>query len=266
MRDMPRTFAFVLSLSLAALSLGACDAPAGQANDSSSKKAPAQGVGIGQAASSVSGSVSSRSNAPWAIDFAIPDTEFCRPVRDWEPRDMDLERQVLVLSNELRAQGLECGDEGNFPPVPPLKFNSALICAARRHSQYMFENEVFDHLGPEGQTPGDRIALTGYPVTAWGENIAFGFPTAEAVVEAWRTSDSHCANLMRPHYTQMGVGLVVGPSSTFHWTQVMATGEDLPPNLDGPAAPVPVLGGMGAFLLCLGLGRAVYGARRSRGN
>lgn len=203
-------------------------------------------------------------NAFRAVDFAMPNTAYCQPFRDWDPEVIAWEREVLERSNELRATGLDCGELGSFAPAPPLVLNSALTCAARAHSRYMSESGIFDHLGPEGETPGDRINQTGYPVSSWGENIAFGFPTPESVVAGWRTSDSHCANLMRPHYTQMGVGFVVGDPAKYHWTQVLATGEDLPPNFEGPPLTAPVLGGMGAFLLCLGLGRAAYGARRSR--
>lgn len=255
MRRLHCTHAFALLVTLSALGAGACDV--------SSNAAEPAPVGVGRALSSSPDEKLPDHPEFRVVDLAMPDTEYCQPLRDWDAQDIEWEREVLSRINALREQGLECGEAGSFEAAAPLKLNSALTCAARGHSRYMFENEVFDHLGPDGQSPGDRIALTGYPVTAWGENIAFGFATPEAVVEGWRNSDGHCANLMRPYYTQMGVGLVRGGSLSFHWTQVLATGEDLPPELENPAAPAPALGGMGAFLLCLGLGRAVFGARRS---
>lgn len=200
-----------------------------------------------------------------AIDFATPDTPYCAPFRDWDPGLIAFETEVVALSNALRAQGLDCGSRGSFAPAPPLKLNSALTCAARAHSTYMRDKQVFDHVGPDGQSPGDRIALTRYPVTSWGENIAYGYPTPQAVVAGWKDSEGHCANIMRPHFTQMGVGAVRGGGRGLHWTQVMATGEDLEPRFEDPGTdpkPAPLFGSGAALLLALGLGRALYGARR----
>lgn len=197
------------------------------------------------------------------VDYGMNDNAYCLPVRDWDEELMAFERRVLELSNEARAQGLDCGSRGTFPAAQPLKLNSQLTCAARAHSVYMAQNDVFDHIGPDGQNPGDRIALTEYPVTAWGENIAYGFPTPESVVEGWKNSEGHCANLMRSYYTQMGVGVFSGGNRGIHWTQVMGTGEDQPFRGDPPELPAPVFGAMGALLLGLGLGRAVRGASRN---
>lgn len=203
-----------------------------------------------------------------AVDFSTPDTAYCSPFRDWDPELIAFETEVLELSNAVRAQGQDCGSQGSFGPAPALKLNSALNCAARAHSTYMRDNQVFDHVGPDGQSPGDRIALTGYRVRRWGENIAYGYPTPEAVVEGWKNSEGHCANLMRASYTQMGVGAVRGGDRRIHWTQVLAVGEDLEPRFEDPAGPgtdptpAPLFGSGAAFLLALGLGRALYGARR----
>lgn len=203
-----------------------------------------------------------------AVDFSTPDTAYCSPFRDWDPELIAFESEVLALSNALRAQGLDCGSQGSFPPVPPLKLNSALNCAARAHSTYMRDNLILDHVGPEGQSPGDRIALTGYRTRGWGENIAYGYATPQEVVEGWKTSEGHCVNLMRPRYNQMGVGVVLGSVRQIHWTQVMAVGDDLEPQFKQPSGPgtdptpAPLFGPGAVFLLALGLGRALYGARR----
>lgn len=241
-----------LLLGLSALFLSACDPDSTPAHV------------LGAASSSSEPSLQAGGEQFRVVDYAIPETPYCQPLRDWDPALIALEQEVLELSNAARAQGLDCGERGNFPPAPPLKLNSALSCAARAHSKYLRDAERFEHLGPDGQTPGERIALTEYPVTAWGENIAYGYPTAQAVVEGWKNSDVHCANLMRSYYTQMGVGVIRGGERQIHWTQVMAIGDDLAPNFEAPASSAPVFGGFGALLLGLGLGCAVFGARRNR--
>ena len=39
-----------------------------------------------------------------------------------------------------------------------------------------------------------------------GENIAFGYPTATAVVQGWMGSPGHRANILRPAYRYTGLG------------------------------------------------------------
>jgi uncharacterized protein YkwD len=55
----------------------------------------------------------------------------------------------------------------------------------------------------------------------WGENIAAGQSTPQAVVNAWMSSAGHCANIMKASYTAIGVGYAFGASSTYghYWTQ-----------------------------------------------
>lgn len=92
---------------------------------------------------------------------------------------------------------------------------AALRCAARNHSMDMGERDYFDHETPEGLGPGDRLDMAEYEGTAWGENIAWGYGTPEAVVAGWMSSDGHCSNIMAPHFTQIGVGYYQGS----YWTQ-----------------------------------------------
>ena len=91
-------------------------------------------------------------------------------------------------------------------------------CAARRHSQDMGERQYFDHINPDGEDPGDRLSSAGYVASTWGENIAFGYPDAESVVAGWMQSDGHCANILRPNFTEIGIGYAQGDL----WTQVFA--------------------------------------------
>ena len=71
----------------------------------------------------------------------------------------------------------------------------------------MGTRDYFDHYTPEGLGPGDRIDQAGYEGSAWGENIAWGYPTPEAVVAGWMNSPGHRANILRDEYTHLGVGI-----------------------------------------------------------
>lgn len=50
-----------------------------------------------------------------------------------------------------------------------------------------------------------------------GENIAMGYPTPQAVVNAWMNSSGHRANILNATYTQIVVGYV---QSGNYWTQM----------------------------------------------
>jgi len=68
----------------------------------------------------------------------------------------------------------------------------------------MNKNNYFSHTGLDGSTPGDRIRNAGYSWTAYGENIAKGYTTEQAVMDAWIKSEEHCINIMNPVFTELG--------------------------------------------------------------
>ena len=81
---------------------------------------------------------------------------------------------------------------------------------------------MLSHAGQDGSAPGDRAERAGYEWRTVGENIAAGQQTAEQVVAEWLESPRHCANLMDPDFTEMGVGYAFGPKSPkgVYWAQV----------------------------------------------
>ncbi len=126
------------------------------------------------------------------------------------------ELEALVrLVNARRAEGADCGSEGTFPPAPPLAEDAILSRVAQDHSADMVEHGYFSHTGRDGSQPWDRMTAAGYSWRAAGENIAAGSSTAEGAMNQWMNSDGHCANIMNPDFTEIGVG-VQGVT----WTQV----------------------------------------------
>lgn len=117
-----------------------------------------------------------------------------------------LERQVAALVNQERAAyGL-----------PALTLSMQLCDGARLKSQDMQKNRYFDHNSPTYGTPFEMMRSLGITYAAAGENIAMGFSTAEAVVNAWMNSPGHRANILSENYTHIGVGYV---ASGGYWTQ-----------------------------------------------
>jgi len=91
-----------------------------------------------------------------------------------------------------------------------LNTNSKLSSAALAKANNMFEEQYWDHFGPNGETPWQFIRGAGYYYVYAGENLAKGFTTAEGVHEAWMASTSHRANIMSGKYKDIGVAVVEG--------------------------------------------------------
>lgn len=129
-----------------------------------------------------------------------------------EEIDVDLNR-LLILVNEVRATGTTCGDT-YYAPVESLVWSNKLEEAATLHSTDMYENDFFSHTSSDGTTLSSRLQDVNYNYASAGENIAFGYTTEESVINGWLNSQGHCANIMNPNFTEMGVGRVGN-----YWTQ-----------------------------------------------
>jgi uncharacterized protein YkwD len=139
----------------------------------------------------------------------------------WDPDHAAFEQRVLELTNERRAEGGCCGDEGCFPATDPLKLDERLRRSARFHARAMAEQDFFDHDDLAGRTPFDRIRAAGYRGCAMGENIAAGYQTPQEVVDNWMDSAGHCANILTNSFGYLGVGYAVSDESIFgyFWVQ-----------------------------------------------
>jgi uncharacterized protein YkwD len=130
---------------------------------------------------------------------------------------------LLQLVNEARATERICGDT-KFAATTPLSINDKLTLAAQHHSEDMESASKLDHVTPvganhyvAGTTFDKRIQQEGYTFKTAGENIAWNYPTAKAVLAAWLASPGHCKNIMKPAFTEIGLG-----KAGAYWTQDFA--------------------------------------------
>jgi uncharacterized protein YkwD len=132
----------------------------------------------------------------------------------------DFQASALARINQYRAAGASCRTAGQFGPAPPVVWNSLLMQAATGHSQDMAAADYFSHTSQDGRSLADRINATGYRWSAIGENIAAGYATVDAVIDAWMSSDGHCATLMKPEFEDVGLACVASSTSTYrnYWT------------------------------------------------
>ncbi|MEV5174139.1 CAP domain-containing protein [Streptomyces flaveolus] len=102
----------------------------------------------------------------------------------------------------------------------PLTLNSTLTKAAQAHSDDMAAHQNMSHTGSDGSSPGDRITRAGYTWSSYGENVAYGYSTADQVMAGWMSSPGHRANILNCGFKEIGVGLAQ-PGS--YWTQDFGT-------------------------------------------
>lgn len=116
------------------------------------------------------------------------------------------EQEVVTLVNAERAKyGLSA-----------LTLDAALCGYARVKSQDMHDQGYFSHTSPSYGSPFDMMRNFGVSYQYAGENIAMGYSSPAAVVNAWMNSEGHRANILSANYTSIGVGYVADGG---YWTQ-----------------------------------------------
>ncbi|MGN1481606.1 CAP domain-containing protein, partial [Porcipelethomonas sp.] len=124
--------------------------------------------------------------------------------------------RVVELVNEERAK------EG----IAPVTLNETLTDAAMLRAEEITEN--FEHTRPDGTSC--FTVLDDYNIGYWGcaENIAAGNSTADATMNQWINSSGHYANLMDSSYSEIGVGVVYDPDTTYgyYWVQLFIDPTD----------------------------------------
>lgn len=160
----------------------------------------------------------SNSGQDWRIVLARP--LVTSGLGDWQTEG----RKLLDLINTARAEPRQCGTQA-FTATAPLSWNDTLAGAANSHTRNMANGNFFDHLDPDGRTPGDRAELAGYIAKNIGENIAAGLDTPRKVVDGWLASPGHCANLMNPQFRELGAAYAMDPKSDagIYWTGLFGT-------------------------------------------
>lgn len=124
---------------------------------------------------------------------------------------------VLVISTTAAAAGLTRAESRLLRDLnrvraahglAPLRYDPRLQRAARAHSHDMLMTQMFQH-----GAFGARMMEFDVRGTLTGENLAWGngtCGTATAIVRAWLASPEHRANLLRPAFTRIGIGDLVG--------------------------------------------------------
>jgi len=119
-------------------------------------------------------------------------------VENTRPRP-ELEAEMLRLVNQERvANGLA-----------PLEADPEMTEVARRHSADMFARGYFAHNTPENKSPFDRMRESEVRFRTAGENLAFA-PTVPMAHTGLMNSPGHRANILKPQFGRIGIGILDG--------------------------------------------------------
>ncbi|MGN1097517.1 MAG: CAP domain-containing protein [Clostridia bacterium] len=119
----------------------------------------------------------------------------------------ETEKEVLTLINKERT------DRG----LNELTLDIRLTKAARYKSRDMADTGGFSHRGSYG-TLADLLDKFKVDYNCAGENIAYGYENAAAVVEEWMNSRGHRANILCEDFQKLGVGFIEASDGTVYWT------------------------------------------------
>lgn len=110
-------------------------------------------------------------------------------------------------------------DLSNIPRLakgcPALKTSARLTKAAQNHAADMSAKNYFSHTSRDGRTWVQRIRAAGWTKPG-GENIAYGFKAAAAVLTGWMDSPGHRRNILDCKFRYIGVGYALKGN---YWVQ-----------------------------------------------
>ena len=116
------------------------------------------------------------------------------------------ELQVLDLVNNYRAT----------QNLPELEFLDESSVLAESHNEHMILNDevCHDDFGARYQTLVHDVHAK-----AVSENVAYGYSSAEAVVNAWIKSEGHRENMLGDH-THFGIAISAGSDGKYYFTNI----------------------------------------------
>jgi uncharacterized protein YkwD len=134
------------------------------------------------------------------------------PTAAESPAIAKMETEVREQINQIRQEkGLQ-----------PLKHNQRLAEVARKYSQQMASKNFFSHTSPAGDDVAQRVRAANIYYWVVGENLFKSvnvFDPVPAGVKGWMESPGHRENILRPEYTETGVG-IWRTGNTYYFTQL----------------------------------------------
>ena len=101
--------------------------------------------------------------------------------------------------------------------LAPVTWNDKVTAAAMAHSVDQAAMSRMTHTGSDGSNAGVRLTRAGFVWHAWGENVAAGYMSVQAVFDGWMGSAGHKAQIFGD-YLYIGMAAVASATGTVYWT------------------------------------------------
>lgn len=138
---------------------------------------------------------------------------------------------LTAYANEVvRLVNAERQSRGLAPVTASASLNAAAqIRAGETTAQ-------FSHTRPDGRGSASVLDDLAIEWRTCGENIAYGYPDAAAVMDGWMHSDGHRANILNANFESIGVG-VTEAGGMIYCTQIFTGGADPDASLPTMTSP-----------------------------
>ncbi|OIQ40563.1 MAG: hypothetical protein BM563_02445 [Bacteroidetes bacterium MedPE-SWsnd-G1] len=118
-----------------------------------------------------------------------------------------MEYQIFSLVNEHRESiGLE-----------KLNIINLISAEAEDHTDYMIQTGIPSH---DNFPIRHQNLVKNVKAKKVGENVAYGYSSAEAVVKAWIKSDGHRQNIENPNFTDFGISTKKNKEGRNYFTHI----------------------------------------------
>jgi uncharacterized protein YkwD len=135
------------------------------------------------------------------------DTIFFKEINETKITYSPIEKEILILINEYR----------NEKGLTSLSILNLISTVAETHTSYMVKiGEVNHDNFPERH----QTLVNNAQAISVGENVAYGYSSAESVVNAWIKSDHHREVIEDSEFTHFGISTQNDEKGMNYFTQI----------------------------------------------
>jgi uncharacterized protein YkwD len=151
---------------------------------------------------------------PVLSDMPPPAPPGCEPLPHIPGERQATENEMAAVINNYR----QTNELHRLNLIPQLKQ------AARRHAHDMAANDIFEHTGSDGSSPGERASDACYAWVNIGEIIGVN-SSVETMFNAWVRTRGNNDLMLAPEFEDFGVGYVNAPGTRYEHYWVVVFGR-----------------------------------------
>ena len=140
------------------------------------------------------------------------DTTINNPIDDVAMHYESIELEITDLVNNYRAQN----------GLPKLNVLNLVSKEAETHSIYMLNSGTISHDNFDERT---RNLIEQIDALSVGENVAFGYKSAQSLLEGWLNSPTHRRVIEGKSYTDFGIAAEKNSNGSYYVTQIFIERE-----------------------------------------